>query len=246
MQTRSEMDRLRDVYRDYAERGFANSKWSLDNCGNQEMRRERSHHLDALLCGSGLLPLTSRRILDLGCGTGENLASFKDWGAGPENLFGVDLLAERIRIATKRFPMLTFQQANAEDLPFGDGFFDIVCVFTVFTSILDERMARNISREIERVLTSDGSIIWYDFRIRSPHNPNVRGMSRREIQSLFPRFRMALRTLTLVPPLARRLGPTTPWLYPCLAAFPFLRTHYLGVLTRLSRSRARSTSLAHS
>jgi len=242
MQTQSEIARLRDAYRDYSERGLATTKWSLANQGNRQMRQERRRHLDELLCLNGLLPLTSRRILDLGCDTGELLAGFQDWGAGAENLFGVDLLAERIRIAKNQHPMIAFQQANAEDLPFRDRFFDIVCVFTVFSSILDQRMADNISREIERILTSDGAIIWYDFRIRSPQNPHVRGISRGEIQRLFPGFRMSLRTLTLVPPLARNLGATTPWLYPCLASLPFLRTHYLGVLTRRDVLRAPADS----
>jgi len=238
MQTQSEMQRLRSVFKGYEERGLTRSKCSQTNDGNLEMRRERRRRLEELLRRNRLLPLTSRRILDLGCGTGEMLASFQDWGATAENLFGVDLLAERIESASKQFPLLTFQQANAEDLPFGDGFFDIVCVFTVFSSILDSGMTLNISREIERILTSEGAIVWYDFRIRNPRNPSIRGISRRKLQTLFPGCRMDGRTLTVIPPLARRLGAMTSWIYPCLAAVSFLRTHYLGVLTKRGQTCA--------
>jgi ubiquinone/menaquinone biosynthesis C-methylase UbiE len=232
MQTVSEIDRLKDVYHGYAERGLVQSKWSLANAGNQAIWRERHRRLSELLAGARLLPLARQRILDVGCGTGDVLASFQDWGAAPENLFGVDLLAERIQVARERFPGMTFQHANAEALSFTDGFFDMVSLFTVFTSVLDDRMAFNISREIERVLAPKGVIIWYDFRVGNPFNPHVRGIPQKGIQALFPGFHAHLRALTLVPPLARRLGAATSCLYPCLAALPFCKTHYLGVLTR--------------
>jgi len=35
---------------------------------------------------------------------------------------------------------------------------------------------------------------------------------------------------TLIPPIARRLGPTTPVLYPILESIPFLRSHLIGRL----------------
>jgi len=66
---------------------------------------------------------------------------------------------------------MNFQEANAEALPFANGFFDLVTVFTVCTSILDPQMARNVSREIHRVLRSGGAVVWYDFRM---NNPSIR------------------------------------------------------------------------
>lgn len=75
-------------------------------------------------------------------------------------------------------------------------------------------------------------MIWYHFRYNNPTNPNVRGMTKRLIRRFFPDFRMKLHSITLLPPLARRLGRLTPVLYPVLAAIPPLRTHYLGVLIR--------------
>jgi hypothetical protein len=73
-------------------------------------------------------------------------------------------------------------------------------------------------------------VLWYDFRYDNPRNPNVRGITKRHVEALFPGFYMCLHTITLLPPLARRLGRLTPVLYPVLIAIPPLRTHYLGVL----------------
>jgi len=209
METRSEVDRLQEVYREYAVRGFGQSKWSPANRGNQAVWNECQLKLQALLENTGFSPLQSRRVLDVGCGTGERLSALEGLGARPENLFGVDLLPERIQTARQHYPQFTFQLANAESLPFADGAFDLVTVFTVFTSILDQRMAANVSREITRVLASGGGVLWYDFRMASPLNRHVRGIGRKQIQNLFPGFRMNLETLSLLPPLARRLGRLT-------------------------------------
>ena len=232
METRSEVDRLQAVYREYAVRGFGHSKWSPANRGNQEVRDECRSKLRALLRENGFFPVQSRRILDVGCGGGDRLAEFAAFGARPENMFGVDLMADRIAAARKNHPEIAFALANAEALPFADGAFDLVTVFTVFTSILDTHMATNVSSEITRVLAPGGGVVWYDFRLRSPFNRHVRGISRRQIQALFPGYRMNLQSLSLLPPLARRLGRLTPWLYPRLSAVPFLCSHYLGILRK--------------
>ena len=232
MQVHSEVERLKLVYQDYGERGWGQTKWSVTNRGNQAIQQERERKLELLLQRAGFFPLGQRRILDVGCGTGETLARFEAWGARRDNLFGVDLLADRIRNAKESFPEMTFQEANAEALPFANGYFDLVTVFTVFTSILDPQMARNVSREIHRVLRSGGAVVWYDFRMNNPFNPHVRGISRKGIRNLFPEFRSRLVSITLIPPLARRWGFLTDLLYPCFAMLPFLRSHYLGLLVK--------------
>ncbi|HWX21804.1 MAG TPA: class I SAM-dependent methyltransferase [Candidatus Binatia bacterium] len=232
METRSEVDRLQEVYREYAFRGFGQSKWSLANQGNQAAWGECRRELQELLKQTGFFPLQHRRVLDVGCGTGDRLAGLMELGAAPENLFGVDLIPERIRVAQQHHPRVTFQLANAETLPFADGIFDLVAVFTVFTSILNPQMVANICREIDRVLVSGGGLIWYDFRMHNPLNRHVRGISRNGIQKMFPAFEMTLKTISLLPPLARRLGRLTHVLYSPLSWVPFLRSHYLGVLTK--------------
>ena len=232
METRSEVDRLTEVYREYGERGWRKTKWAVTNRGNQAIRQERERKLEQLLRCTGFFPLANQRILDVGCGTGETLAGFEAWGAKPENLFGVDLLPDRIRRAKENFPDITFREANAETLPFGNGFFDLVALFTVFTSIRDPQMARNVSREINRILRPGGAVVWYDFRINNPFNQHVRGISRQGVLTLFPGYDTRLKSVTVLPPLARRAGRLTGLLYPSLAALPFLRSHYAGVLVK--------------
>src|SRR6266478_3316661 len=79
METRMEVVRLREVYREYAARGFGKSKWSNSNQGNLAIQTERDFRTRELLQRSGFLSLTDRRILDVGCGTGEQLGLFLNW-----------------------------------------------------------------------------------------------------------------------------------------------------------------------
>ena len=141
-------------------------------------------------------------------------------------------VAERIRTAQLNYPQIHFRLANAESLPFPDCSFGLVTAFTVFTSILSQQTAVNISAEIERVLTPGGGLLWYDFRMSNPFNRQVRGVSRKDIHRLFPGFGVALESISLLPLLARRLGALTDCLYAPLRSVPFLRTHFLGLLTK--------------
>jgi ubiquinone/menaquinone biosynthesis C-methylase UbiE len=234
MATNSEVDRLRAVYDSYDRDVQIQAQWSPCNPGNQAIEAERDRCLRRMLAAAGLLPLTNRRILELGCGSGKVLAGLTHWGAVPRHLYGIDLLPEQIDAARHAFPKVQFQTGNAEQLPFADQFFDLVLLFTVFTSVLNRQMAQNIACEVLRVLKIGGAAVWYDFRFRNPRNPHVRAMTRRKIQALFPTFEPQLRTVTLLPPLARRLGPATSLLYPVLAGFPPLRTHYMGLLWKRS------------
>jgi 2-polyprenyl-3-methyl-5-hydroxy-6-metoxy-1,4-benzoquinol methylase len=232
MTTDPEVKRLQAVYRDYHRQSCYQHKWSEANPGNRAMARERHRLLTRLLQVHGFFPLAGRRILDVGCGGGGTLASFKSLGAPSANLYGIDLRADRITLAKESFPDIQFQVGNAEHLVFQSGYFDLVLLYTVFSSILDINMARNVSREIRRVLKPGGAVVWYDFIYNNPRNPHVRGLKRPAISALFPEFRLGLHKITLFPPLARRLGPLTSVLYPALAAIPCLRTHYLGLLQK--------------
>jgi ubiquinone/menaquinone biosynthesis C-methylase UbiE len=153
--------------------------------------------------------------------------------ARPENLVGIDLLKHRIDAARRLYPSFTIFEANAEQLEFPDAWFDLVLVFTVFSSILNDATAMNIAKTISRVLKPDGAVVWYDLRYPNPRNRNVRAISKAQVRRLFPGFSADLKSLTLLPPLADQLGNGARVLYPILASIPAFRSHYLGLLMRL-------------
>ncbi|MEZ2331142.1 class I SAM-dependent methyltransferase [Mesorhizobium sp. RCC_202] len=217
-----EVDRIKAFYRRWE------PTYDHGNSGYLRSLDERNMHLKHLL--AGFPGLARCRILDVGCGYGDLLNLFHQQGVSADGLVGIDLLPNRIETARQRYPDFTFKEANAEEIDFPDNYFDIVTVFTVFSSILDRNMAHNVARGIMRVLASGGVIVWYDMRYPNPWNRNIRPMTKRRISELFPSFELRLKALTLLPPLARHLGRGANSIHPLLSTVPILRSHYFGLL----------------
>ena len=226
----TETDRIARAYQELEAR--AGARWSLANRGNQSILNERRRVFRRLLERAGWLPLGDRRVIEVGSGTGWELAQMVELGGKPARLVGVDLLPDRVATARRDYPEIEFHHANAEKLDFPDASFDLVMAFTIFSSILERAMAQNVASEIARVLKPGGGLLWYDVRYDSVSNPNVKAVPRSRVEELFPGLSGELETVTLLPPLARRLGPATPLAYPVLAALPPLRSHLIGLLRK--------------
>src|SRR5262249_36743001 len=150
--------------------------------------------------------LAGKRILEIGCGTGRWLRQFIQWGANPGDLAGVDLLPDRIAQARHLCPNgVDLQCREASHLAFANDSFDIVFQSMAFTSILDAQMKASVAREMVRVVRQQGFILWYDFFVNNPRNPDVRGVGKRELYQLFPECRIDCARVTLTPPVGRLL-----------------------------------------
>jgi ubiquinone/menaquinone biosynthesis C-methylase UbiE len=226
----TEADRIRRAYEDLE--GRAAGRWDLGNRGNQANLAQRRAATRRLVESAGLMPLGSKRILEVGSGSGAELAWLRELGATPASMVGVDLLGDRVAAARRAHPEIEFLQANAEHLDFDDAKFDLVLAITVFSSILDREMASNVAREIARVLRPGGALLWYDVRYNSVSNRNVRAVTAARVRELFPSLRGELESVTLLPPLARRLGALTGGAHPLLSRVPPLRSHLIGVLSK--------------
>lgn len=234
-----EIDRIRHVYERYDEDAGRQARYDPGGSGNQAILTERWRVIADLLQRSGAIPLSGRRVLEVGCGRGDNVGPLLELGVEPALLTGVDLSFDRTTSAREAHRNIAFAVANGERLPFASETFDAVVLFTVISSILDERVAQALALESARVLRTGGVVVWYDLRMRNPRNRHVRGVGRRELERLFPGLHQWRRSVTVAPPLARSLGPAARWLYPVLGSLPPLRSHYAAVLRKGDRSRSR-------
>jgi len=173
-------------------------------------------------------PIAHRTVLEIGCGTGNNLLELVRLGFVPENIVGNELLEERAFIARKRLPVATriiLGDATTTDIP--DGPFDIVLQSTVFTSLLDDEFQQKLADRMWSLVKPGGGVLWYDFIYDNPKNPDVRGVSLRRIRALFPHAKIRYWRLTLAPPISRLVTRFHPSLYTLFNMLPFLRTHVL-------------------
>jgi ubiquinone/menaquinone biosynthesis C-methylase UbiE len=190
------------------------------------MLQQRQRTVAKLLQQIGVETLPQGKILEIGCGHGDVLHELLFHRIRSDNLYGIDLLPDRIIQAKSRFPNLNLSTADAQKLPFSSNQFDLVVQFTVFSSILDEIIKVKIAAEMLRVIKPDGWILWYDFWL-NPTNAQTKGIRKIEIRKLFPSCELRFKRLTLAPPIARRLVPVSWTLSALLEKLALFNTHYL-------------------
>jgi SAM-dependent methyltransferase len=122
--------------------------------------------IPALLDAAGVA--RGSRVLDVASGPGAVAAAAAARGA---TVVGVDLSSEMVAVARGRHPGLSFQEGDAERLPFDDGAFDaIVCNFGLGHFPRPERAAA----EFLRLLAAGGraALSWWD----APSRARVNGL----------------------------------------------------------------------
>lgn len=107
-------------------------------------------------------PQSGERLLDIGCGTGESRKLYVDHVG---SYTGIDLSAASVEFARQRFPESQWQTANACELPFDDGSFDVVTFSSVLHHIDNYELAL---REARRVLTPGGRVFAFDPNVLHP------------------------------------------------------------------------------
>ncbi|HVC11880.1 MAG TPA: class I SAM-dependent methyltransferase [Burkholderiales bacterium] len=224
----SDLSRVREVY-ERRDAASGSGRYSPFRPGELYMLQRREEATLAILRGAGCAPLAGLRVLEIGCGRGRRLADFMRWDARAADLFGVDIMPGFLADARSDYPALGLCLASGAALPFPNASFDIVMQSMVFTSILDMEVRRRMAAEMMRVTKRGGALLWYDFRYPSPRNPEVRPVGRRELNALFPGFEFRVRSVTLLPPLARLIARFSFGACRALEAIPALRSHYLAL-----------------
>ena len=65
---------------------------------------------------------------------------------------------------------------DATQAPVAPGSQDIVLQSTVFSSLLDDAFQQRLADTMWRWLKPGGAVLWYDFTVNNPRNPDVRGV----------------------------------------------------------------------
>jgi SAM-dependent methyltransferase len=231
----AEADRVRAVYAAYDERGGRAQLWSEENAGNRVIAAERDRLVDDWLRRERPGDRSALRLLDVGCGRAATLQRMTSLGFASSRVVGLDLLAGRLVDARGAGVDLPLVAADATAMALASASVDVALTQTVFSSIADAAVARELAAEVARVVRPGGLLVWYDLRRDNPRNPDVHGLDLAAVEALFPGWDASLEPCTLLPPLARRLGGAAPTLYGPLASVPLLRTHLVGVLRRPAR-----------
>lgn len=168
-----------------------------------------------------------KKVLELGCGEGVPALRL---AAGGANVVGIDISPNRVEVARRAAHdrgerHAEFVVADAEDLPFGEGQFDVVCGQAILHHLDLERSLA----EVARVLKPDGVAVFIE---PLGHNPLI---------NLYRARTPTMRTVDEHPLTARDLDALehsfgrVDYSYfhlTSLAAVPFQRTPVFGPLVR--------------
>lgn len=220
-------DETRAVVERYARRGAAD-RYSFLKADVWQSVQERQRAMLRLFSRPGFGDLADLRVLEVGCGTGGNLLELLRIGFAPQHLSGAELLPERLAQARQVLPPgVTLWGGDASALSIEPASREIVFQSTVFSSLLDDAFQRHLAAAMWRWVAPGGGVLWYDFAVDNPRNPDVRGVPLARVRQLFPQALMVSKRVTLAPPIARAVCRLHPGLYPLFNALPLLRTHRL-------------------
>ena len=221
-------DETRAVAERYARRGGLD-RYSMLQPDVWQSVQERQRAMLALFRQQGMTDLPSLRLLEVGCGAGGNLLEMLRLGFDAGHLSGIELLPERLAQARHQLPAaLQLFVGDASTLQaVAPASQHIVLQSTVFSSLLDDDFQQRLAQAMWRWVAPGGGVLWYDFTVNNPRNPDVRGVSMARVRALFPQAQLVARRVTLAPPIARALCRLHPALYTWANALPLLRSHAL-------------------
>ncbi len=228
---KKEVARLKQAYEIYGKTSTYQKIWS--GKGAQYIHYQRQRKIKLILKKFGILQkLSTKKTLEIGCGGGGVLEEYRHFRIDPHLLYGIDLRMDSLRRGGENFSLFHFIHADASYLPFNNHSFDLGISYTVFSSLFDTQMKKNIGRELLRVLKPEGIILWYDMRYPNPFNPNTTCEKKGMIQSYFPECSIECFSMTLIPHIARILAPVSWRLCSILEKIPFLRSHYFAIIRK--------------
>jgi ubiquinone/menaquinone biosynthesis C-methylase UbiE len=227
MSDNSEVQKVRDRYARREELISQESLYSPLRASVYLSQQEKHRALISLLAEAGIDSLKEMKLLEIGCGFGNNLMELIQLGFLPENVVGNELLPARAESAQHRLPMATqIVVGDACSLSLPSESFDVVYQSMVFSSVLNVEFQCQLAEKMWDLVKPGGAVLWYDFVFDNPKNPDVKGVPVRSIRGLFPQAKIIVRPITLAPIISRVVTKVHPLLYGFFNVRP-LRTHVL-------------------
>ncbi|NLE44130.1 MAG: class I SAM-dependent methyltransferase [Chloroflexi bacterium] len=127
-----------------------------------------SHYLRKRVSFIAARKANATTALDVGCGTGVLTHALSQIGL---RVTGVDLSVGMLRVMQGRYDRAI--QADALQLPFPEGAFDIVYTVATLHHIAEPAAIHQTTREMTRVCRAGGIVIVWDHNTRNPYWPII-------------------------------------------------------------------------
>lgn len=121
------------------------------------------------------------RGLDLGCGTGDIVATLAD-NIPQAHVIGLDSSIRMLSHATRKYQDFEFIYGDMMELPFPDEYFDFVVATNSLHHLRNYEEQFKVRDEVFRILKAGGSFVLNEMNTRNP-------MVKLYLRHIFPRFR---------------------------------------------------------
>lgn len=201
--------------------------------GDWLANHERQLAMVQLFSRLGWTDLSTRRVLEVGCGGGANLLDLLRMGFAPRNLAGIEAAPERFAHAMQSLPAgVVLMQGDPSLVKLPEESEDVVMLCGVFSSLLDAPFQWRLAQTVWRWVRPGGGVLWYDAAVDDSRDPAVRAVPLKRIRELFPDGGVYHERITLRAPLAQRVGAWHPMLYSGFNLIPWLRSHVLAWIAK--------------
>ena len=108
--------------------------------------------------------MKGKKVLELGVGNGKTLFSILK--QNPKSVIAIDISEEAIKRCKETFntKKVTFKKADARNLPFKKGDFDVVVCYYLLDNLTENERTKVIE-EIRKVLKKGGYVLFEDFAV---------------------------------------------------------------------------------
>ena len=134
-----EKRRILNVYNSYKQKQYQNTKWSNKFIGNQYIFNERLQTVKKIVLDNNI-DLSNARILEIGCARGDVIDLLIKVGVQENNIYGIDIRKEKLQYVKNKFPDCHFQIMDVKNMKYPENHFDLITVFTLFSSIFNSRI----------------------------------------------------------------------------------------------------------
>jgi len=185
------------------------------------------------------LPITKDfKILDVGSGsgTGDAFLQLLACEFHPNQLYGIDIIPERIEKGKSLFPNMHLTCDDATNMKYESCYFDMVMESTMFVSLIDNKASVEIAAEMLRVTKPKGYIMLIDWRYDFGR-PGYNALSQKRTKDLFgvgTKTKVhCVKNGALLPPIGRFLSAhASPLYFLVQKTLPFLAGQVTTVLQK--------------